>query len=93
MKFYKLLVCVVLTTLSVMLTGCVNDNGIDNRETDYGHVQFKLYKEASYTPATEPKGRALVTQLDWLSQAYKVGVLMTYNVGNKKQNITVTLPL
>ena len=90
MKLYRFFVCVVLTTLSVMMSGCTNDNGVDNRETDYGYVQFKLYKEASYTP----QARAITTQLDWLSQAYKVRVMLSYNVdASTQQTITVTLPL
>ncbi|MBE6209355.1 MAG: DUF4458 domain-containing protein [Rikenellaceae bacterium] len=90
MKLYRFFVCVVLTTLSVVMSGCTNDNGVDNRETDYGYVQFKLYKEASYTP----QARSITTQLDWLSQAYKVRVMLSYNVdAETQQTITVTLPL
>ena len=33
---------------------CSDDDGIDNRERDYGYIQFKIYKEASY-PELPPR--------------------------------------
>ena len=30
---------------------CSDDDGIDNRKRDYGYIQFKIYKEASYPGA------------------------------------------
>ena len=41
----------------------------------YGYAQFKLYKKASYdTEGT----KAIVPQLEWLSEAYKVKVTLVY---------------
>ncbi len=95
MKLYRLFVCVALTVMStVLMAGCQKEQGVDNRETDYGYVQFKLYKEASYNAEaqTQPtmQSRAIVSQLEWLSQAYKVRVMLSYG---DNQTLTVTLPL
>ena len=38
---------------------------------DYGHVQFKLYKEASYSPT-----KAVTSQIDYLSDVSKIRVVM-----------------
>ena len=56
----------------------------DYREKDYGYVQFKLYKEASYEST-----KALVSQLDYLADAAKLKVTLRYE-GN---DITQTLIL
>ena len=48
----------------------------------YGHVQFKLYKEASYVPTKD-----ISTQIDYLSDVSKIRVVMRY--GNN--DITQTL--
>ena len=94
MKFYRLFVCMALTMMSAMfMTGCVEDSGVDNRETDYGYVQFKLYKAASYIPEAqgEPKARAqVVDRLDWLAQAYKIRVSLR---GANGRDIALTLNL
>lgn len=39
--------------------------------SDYGHVQFKLYKEASYSPT-----KAVMSQIDFLSDVSKIRVVM-----------------
>ena len=49
---------------------------------DYGYVQFKLYKEASYAPS-----KAIQTRLDYLHDVSKIRVTMRY--GNN--DITQTL--
>ena len=56
----------------------------DYREKDYGYVQFKLYKEASYEGT-----KAVVSQLDYLADAAKLKVTLRYE-GN---DITQTLVL
>lgn len=55
----------------------------DNREKDYGYVQFKLYKQASYETVKA------VTQLEYLNDAAKVMVLLQY--GDKQLTQTLTL--
>ena len=69
------------------LAGCSDDDGIDNRDRDYGYVQFRLYKEASYDSSRtdEPQAdafrtagtRAVKPQLDYLAEASKVQVTLT----------------
>ena len=73
----------------VLLGGCSDDEGIDNREQDYGYVQFKLYKEASYQ-APAPQSRAVQTQLDYLSQASKVTVRLDYRGTTIAQTLTLS---
>ena len=50
------------------LASCAREDLPDNREKDYGNVQFMLFKEASYHPST----KGLVSQLEYLSQAGKI---------------------
>ena len=79
MKVIKINIFVALLTL-IFAQGCSVDNTVDLTERDYGYVQFKLYKEASYTPATS--SRADEAQLDYLSQACKIEVSLT-DVNNR----------
>ncbi len=85
MKLYRFTVIALFAALfSCILSGCAEEL-LDNREQDYGYVQFKLYKEASY-----PGSRAVIkTELDYLSEACKVKVTLSY--GNT--TIAQTLPL
>ena len=50
-KIFKIDLFVALLAL-LFTVGCAKDNVVDLCERDYGYVQFKLYKEASYTPST-----------------------------------------
>lgn len=84
MKLLRFSVIAVFACLSAALGGCSDDDGIDNRDLDYGYVQFKLYKEASYDAT-----RAIKPQLDFLSEASKVKVTFYYN----EQTIAQTLIL
>ena len=56
------------------LASCVRESLPDNREKDYGNVQFMLFKEASYQPST----KGPVPQLEYLSQAGKIQVNLKY---------------
>ena len=56
---------------------CSDDDGIDNRELDYGYVQFKLYKEGLQPQRSKTLSRAddsTVEQLDSLADACKLQV-------------------
>ena len=53
---------------------CSDDDGIDNRERDYGYIQFKIYQEASYPGAPASQSRAVVDELDYLHTARKLSV-------------------
>lgn len=62
MKLFKFSVTALLALGMAFLGGCSDDDGIDNRDQDYGYVQFKLHKEASY----DALSRAQKPQLDYL---------------------------
>lgn len=63
----------LLTMLSV--TGCSDDD--DAVQSNYGYVQFKLYKSASFDNA--PTTRATTDKLDVLKDAQKVKVVMQHD--------------
>ncbi len=64
------------------IAGCSKVGEPDYREHDYGYVQFKLYKEASY-----PGTKAVVPQLEYLKDVSKIKVTMRYG----ENDITQTL--
>lgn len=43
MKLLKFSVTALLALGMAFLGGCSDDDGIDNRDQDYGYVQFKLH--------------------------------------------------
>ncbi len=92
MKIYKLAVVALLGALCMgILSGCTAEEPIAP-DQDYGYIQFKLYKAASYepsNPADDASTKAVVNQLELLSQACKVQVTLEY--GNT--TIAQTLPV
>lgn len=71
MKFIK---SAILFALSLLAFGsCTAIQEPDYRETDYGHVQFKLYKSASYDAT-----KAVVSKLDYLNDVTKIKVTLRY---------------
>ena len=54
----------------------------DLREKDYGYVQFKLYKSASYTSSTTTSRAEQVNELDYLADACKIEVNL-YDENNR----------
>ncbi len=88
MKLFKLILLATATCMAMTLLGGCSEDGTDNRELDYGHVQFKLYKEVSYEKTTLA-GRAVQTQLDYLSDATKVTVRLDYNGTMLAQTLTL----
>ncbi len=90
-RFFHIVPLVCLTT--ALFVGCSDDEGIDNRDTEYGYVQFKLYKEASYqAPSTSaaPESRAIQSQIDYLADASKVTVRLEYNGTTIAQTLTLS---
>ncbi len=74
-KFLKINIFAVAIAV-LFASSCTTDKTVDLRERDYGYVQFKLYKEASYTPAT--MSRADEEQFDiYLAEACKIEVNLT----------------
>lgn len=86
MKLLRFSVYLAVALLSVLAFGsCSKVEEPDWREHDYGYVQFKLYKEVSYT-----ESKAVVSQLDYLSRAKKIMVIMTSEDGNEiRQTLTL----
>ena len=84
MKITKFIMLLAVTCVAALsFVGCTKDEP-DYREKEYGYVQFKLYKEASYEGT-----KAVVSQLDYLADAAKLKVTLRYE-GN---DITQTLVL
>lgn len=72
MKFYRFTVLSVFALIAAFVfCGCVKEEAPDYREHDYGYVQFKLYKEASY-PGTK------ASQLEYLKDVTKIKVTLRY---------------
>lgn len=71
----------------LLVQSCAQDNTVDLREKEYGYVQFKLYKEASYTPAT--KSSRADKPLDYLADACKVEVTIAPESGPKLRQTLV----
>ncbi|MCM1150735.1 MAG: DUF4458 domain-containing protein [Alistipes sp.] len=88
--FRNTVIALLIGAAAVLPGGCSDDEGIDNRDRDYGYVQFKLYKDASYEASPAAQSRAVQTQLDYLSQASKVTVRLEYNGTTIAQTLTLT---
>ncbi len=93
MKIFRLTVAALLTAFfCVILGGCTAEEMADNREREYGYIQFKLYKEASYgdmVAGSTPSAKAVTDRLDYLSDASKVKVTLEYG----ETTIAQTLPI
>ena len=81
---YRFTVCLALVAFGLM--GCSEDKPIDNREPNYGYVQFRLFKAASYDEGS----RAVRPTLDYLSEAYKVKVTLAYGETTLAQTINLS---
>ena len=92
MKLYRNIVCVVLAVIaSAFVVGCSEDEGIDNREQNYGYAQFKLYKKASYSSdAAAVDSRAVQSTLNYLADAHKVKVTLVYDDITLAQTLTLS---
>ena len=85
-NYIKCLGAALLTAAVALLSGCVDEELPDNRDLDYGYVQFRLLKETQASPAS----KAEVPELDYLSDASKVKVTLQ---GAGGQLISQTLVL
>lgn len=94
MRLFRFSVIAAFACLATaFLGGCSDDEGIDNREKDYGYLQFKLYKEASYQaaqPAVAAESRAVKPQLDYLAEASKVKVTLSFGATTIAQTLTLS---
>lgn len=74
MKQFKYMYAIAVILASLFVVGCSEHDEVDNRDHDYGYVQFKLYNEAS----SEQLSRGVQTPLMQLSEAKKIKVAMLY---------------
>lgn len=82
---FKNIRIIILSALSLaLLFGCANVHEPEYTDKDYGYVQFRLYKSASYTKAGEDK-----VQLAYLSDATKIRV----TISDGRQTINQSLVL
>ena len=80
--FFLPLIVSLLTI--VVATGCSDDEAL---QSQYGYVQFKLYKSTSFDKGTVT--RSVTDKLESLSSAQKIMVVMTHN----GTTVSQTLPL
>ena len=77
-------IAIILSLVALLFTaGCSKESTPDYRNGDYGYVQFKLYKEASYAT------RAVKGTLDYLAEACKVKVTLGYGQTTIAQTLTL----
>ena len=81
--FFLPLIISLLTI--VVATGCSDDD--EALQSQYGYVQFKLYKSTSFDKGTVT--RSVTDKLESLSSAQKIMVVMTHN----GTTVSQTLPL
>lgn len=74
MKQFKYMYAIAVILASLFVVGCSEHDEVDNRDHDYGYVQFKLYNEAS----SEQFSRGVQTPLTQLNEAKKIKVAMLY---------------
>ena len=81
MKLFKTsLISLLLASLAFLTGSCVREEFPDNRDKDFGYVQFKLYKTPQQTKS-EP--------LEYLGVARKVRVNMTFGEETIFQTLTL----
>jgi Leucine-rich repeat (LRR) protein len=84
MKLFRSNVSVLIAMVAAfVLAGCARVEEPDYRDQDYGYVQFKLYKEASY-PDTK------AAQLNYLKDVAKIKVTLRYEGNKMAQTLVMT---
>lgn len=82
MRFLKFSVLwIAALAFSLAFSGCAEVEEPDYRDQDYGYVQFKLYKEASYTKAA---------QLEYLGDVAKLKVTLSFEDNLITQTLVVS---
>ena len=74
MNFKNIKYAILSVLSALLLISCVKEEP-DYSEKDYGYVQFKLYKKASYTKADASEDEKI---LQYLADATKIQVELTY---------------
>ena len=84
MKLFRIITLTVLAACSILSFGsCAKVEEPDNRDLVYGHVQFKLYKDASY-PGTKADA------LEYLGDAAKIKVTLRYGENLISQSLVLS---
>jgi len=86
MKMTNYIKLFLFQVLSLILFSCTEEEP-DYREMEYGYVQFKLYKEASYVPVKA--GEQDAKKIAYLADATKIKVEFTD--GSKTLSQTLVL--
>lgn len=78
--------------IGMAMTGCKDDEGLQGSE--YGYVQFRLYKEASYLPSEEtgseePASRASGNEIAMLGDIQKVEIVLESNGASISQTLVL----
>ncbi len=81
MKLFKWSMVALLALTTVLVSSCSDDEQVDNRDHNYGFVQFKFCK-ADVT-------RSLEQTLDYLSEATRAQVLLIYEGTTIAQSLTL----
>ena len=79
----------VLSAVLLLGTSCVKEDAPDLREKHYGHVQFKLYKAASYPKTKAPADYDNDGYIDSLSLVAKMEVRLEYQGGELSQTLVM----
>ncbi len=90
MKLKQIWIWAIMCAATLM-GGCTTPNEEEGLNDGYGYVQFKLYKKASYV-APEQSTKATNDPLEWLAEAYKVEVLLSYGDNEISQTLTIDAP-
>ena len=85
MKSVRINMLLAVAFLSALVfAACSKVEEPDYRETEYGYVQFKLYKEASYEGT-----KAVVSQLEYLADVTKIKVSLRYGDNDITQTLVM----
>lgn len=84
MKFSRFSIYLTLA-LAFLFASCAKQEQPAGIDKDYGYVQFKLYKEASYDAT-----KAVVPQLEYLGDATKILVMLQYGDNQITQTLTLS---
>lgn len=86
MKSFRFNILTLLSCVSLLFAGgCTVEDEPDYREKDYGYVQFRLYKEASYEAT-----KAIVDEIDYLADVTKVTVTLEYAGSRISQTLVLS---
>lgn len=85
MKSYIFKFVMLLALVATAFVSCTSDADIEASGNNYGYVQFKLYKEASYVSS-----KANDNELDYLNEAKRMEITFRYGSTTITQTITMS---